>query len=230
MTDWSGYPNGATPLSMMTVVRDEYFEPHAAIDLLNLETKCEAEVGRQITITEGFRTLATQQYLYNGWVNRLPGFNLAAVPGTSIHGDGQACDFGPAVDTYGSDDRAWMLDNGPAFGWYPTGDHFSPREAWHWEHPALSVVGPTITAPVINKIKEHPMNYVKGKSTQFVYEVYTDANGIARLRVAGWYEMNLAMMRPGVIIELEDATLEALGKECGYVFGQENPYPTVAVK
>ena len=37
--------------------------------------------GLDLIISSGTRTREEQAYLYNGWVKRLPGFNLAAPPG-----------------------------------------------------------------------------------------------------------------------------------------------------
>lgn len=138
MTDWSGYPNGATPLSMMTQVRGEYFEPHAAADVVSLGAAFLAARGHDLIIAEGYRTLATQQTLW-AWYQNGTG-NLAAYPGTSIHGDGQAADFGSAVNVYGTEDKAWMDANAPRFGWIPTGNGFRQREPWHFEHPSLSII------------------------------------------------------------------------------------------
>ncbi|MCU1602076.1 MAG: D-alanyl-D-alanine carboxypeptidase, partial [Frankiales bacterium] len=61
---------------------------------------------------------------------------LAAVPGTSNHGWGQAVDFcGGVEDTY-SPAYNWMVANASRFGWRhpdwarPGG---SRPEPWHWE-------------------------------------------------------------------------------------------------
>ena len=41
--------------------------------------------GRHIRVVSGFRTMERQTELYNGYVARRPGYNLAARPGTSNH-------------------------------------------------------------------------------------------------------------------------------------------------
>ena len=54
--------------------------------------RVDAALGHPLRITEAGRTRARQEYLYDGWVRRLPGFNYAAAPGTSPHERGDAFD------------------------------------------------------------------------------------------------------------------------------------------
>ena len=65
--------------------------------------------------------------------------DLAAVPGTSIHGWGRAVDFEDAGRelTFGSAGYQWLEANAWRFGfvhpaWAEPG--LSSSEAWHWEH------------------------------------------------------------------------------------------------
>lgn len=96
--------------------------------------------GAPLVIVEAYRDLARQQYLYNGWIRRLPGFNLAAEPGKSKHGWALACDFGSGVNVFGSTHKTWMDKYAPLFGWFPTGNGFDPREAWHYEFRGGAVI------------------------------------------------------------------------------------------
>jgi D-alanyl-D-alanine carboxypeptidase len=64
--------------------------------------------------------------------------NLAAVPGTSIHGWGRAVDFedGAGELTFGSAGYSWLQGHAAAFGfvhpsWAEPGQ--PGAEAWHWE-------------------------------------------------------------------------------------------------
>lgn len=148
------YANGQMPLSIMEAVRSEYFIPEAARQLRALEAAFARHFGHEFIINEGYRTLATQQRLYNGWVKRLPGYFLAARPGTSNHGWGKAGDFGSGINQYGTAQKKWMDTNAPAYGWKPTGNGFSPREAWHFDYvgnPAILAgtggAGATIPTP-----------------------------------------------------------------------------------
>ncbi|WP_065962826.1 tape measure protein [Curtobacterium sp. UCD-KPL2560] len=78
--------------------------------------------GGALSLTEGYRDLAAQQYR---WSLFKKGGNLAAAPGTSQHG------FGLAADVAGG--QSWLRANGAKFGWANTGLGFSQREPWHFE-------------------------------------------------------------------------------------------------
>ena len=56
------------------------------------------ELNMQLHIVSGYRSFAEQSRLYNGWIRRLPGFNLAAPPGSSAHNYGNAADVGVIVN------------------------------------------------------------------------------------------------------------------------------------
>ena len=84
------------------------------------------------------RTYEQQQYLYNGWIRRLPGFNLAAKPGTSLHEKGNAIDA-----ERGSPMQTWLAKGGSLYkvnsgenlraheyGFYRT----VPSEPWHFAY------------------------------------------------------------------------------------------------
>ena len=84
---------------------------------------------------------------------------------------------------------------------------------------------PTIDYALLRRQKEDTM-YVKGTSYKTVYNVYTDANGAARLRVCSAEETDFANVG-GLIVNGWDAPLEALGRALGYQFGVDNPTPKV---
>jgi LAS superfamily LD-carboxypeptidase LdcB len=89
-----------------------------------------ATAGSPLCVTDSYRSYAEQVDVYQ----RKPG--LAAVPGTSNHGWGQAVDFCGGIQTAGSAAYRWMEANAGRFGWVhpewarPAG---SKPEAWHWE-------------------------------------------------------------------------------------------------
>lgn len=58
-------------------------------------TAIRAELGVSVSIVSAFRSRAHQQRLYDGWIRRLPGYNLAAPPGHSNHERGLAIDIAP---------------------------------------------------------------------------------------------------------------------------------------
>jgi hypothetical protein len=82
-----------------------------------------AASGGMLRLTEGYRDLKAQQYR---WSLFKKGGNLAAAPGTSKHG------LGDAADVAGG--QAWLRANGARFGWQNTGLGFSQREPWHFEY------------------------------------------------------------------------------------------------
>jgi D-alanyl-D-alanine carboxypeptidase len=101
--------------------------------------------GVPMPLKSGFRTYASQQYLYNGYVKHLPGFNLAAKPGFSNHQDGFAYDF--AIGGYEGNPRYdWLKANAPAHGFVRTVN----GEPWHWEYrPEVAATGVYKIARVI---------------------------------------------------------------------------------
>ncbi|MDP4332732.1 D-alanyl-D-alanine carboxypeptidase family protein [Curtobacterium sp. A7_M15] len=132
---WGGYSNGEIPPTAMSPVPaevgDPYLRPDAAAAYFDLSDAFERAFGVPLVITEAYRGLARQQLLWDRYQN---GGNLAAYPGTSVHGWALACDFGGGVQTPGSTRKNWMNANAPAFGWQPRGDSFSSPEAWHFEY------------------------------------------------------------------------------------------------
>jgi len=102
--------------------------------------------GVPLPLKSGFRSYPQQEYLYNGYKQRLPGFNLAARPGFSNHQDGYAYDF--AIGGYEGNPRYdWLKAHGPHFGFVRTVN----REPWHWEYrPQLAATG-NYKAPNVNK-------------------------------------------------------------------------------
>ena len=90
--------------------------------------------GSPLTVNSGGRTREEQAYLYEGWINRRPGFNLAAPPGGSLHESGIAVDIGGPITSSSTKQHAWLRANAAQYGWYWVGSNFG--EPWHWEnHP-----------------------------------------------------------------------------------------------
>ena len=98
-----------------------------------------AAFGRDLCITDSYRTLAEQRHL------AYTKGGLAATPGTSNHGWGLAIDLCTA-ETRNSDVLTWLTENGPIFGWANPGwalpGGAGPHEAWHWEYlPGTTELG-----------------------------------------------------------------------------------------
>ncbi len=102
------------------------------------------ETGCDLLITSATRTRAEQTHLYNGWINRLPGFNLAAAPGHSNHEESGP--VGPrALDLRDSGSDAGVTRVGTRrsnvlvrlaakHGFKNAGHSFRPVEGWHYEY------------------------------------------------------------------------------------------------
>lgn len=101
----------------------------AAMALAEFNENFRAQFGRDLCLSDGYRTLAEQQVLKA----RKPG--LSAVPGRSNHGWGLAIDL-CSRETSGQS-WAWFKANAPVYGWtnpdwaLPGGA--GPTEPWHWE-------------------------------------------------------------------------------------------------
>jgi hypothetical protein len=85
--------------------------------------------GVEVAIKSGFRSYPEQMALYDGYVRHLPGFNLAAKPGTSNHQSGIAFDISVAGGN-GNPTYEWLKKNAPARGFVRT----VKGEPWHWEY------------------------------------------------------------------------------------------------
>ena len=97
--------------------------------------KAKTEKGKTIKIT-------TQEYLYNGWIAKKPGFNLAAAPGKSNHGNGIALDLTTGSRKKRSLDSSvykWLVNNSWKFGFVRA----VKTEEWHFEYkPDKAKLGP----------------------------------------------------------------------------------------
>jgi len=133
---WGGYSNGQIPTSALAKVPvgvgQPYLRPDAAAAYNDFSAAFRSKFGKSLSITEAYRDLARQQALWEAYQNGTG--NLAAKPGTSVHGWALACDFGSNVNNAGSAEKVWANANGPKFGWQPKGDGFSSPEPWHFEY------------------------------------------------------------------------------------------------
>ncbi len=112
-------------------ISDEVAEPYLSL------VHAAAADGVPMPLRSGFRTYPKQQYLYNGYKNNQPGFNLAAKPGFSNHQDGFAYDF--VISGYEENARyAWLKAHAPSHGFVRTVN----KEPWHWEYrPQVAATG-----------------------------------------------------------------------------------------
>jgi peptidoglycan hydrolase-like protein with peptidoglycan-binding domain len=124
-----------------TTINGQRVEAHVAAAFEAMNKAFFAAFGLYLVITSGTRTREEQAYLYNGWINHLPGFNLAAAPGYSNHEeDGPSgprsldladtgADWG--VSRRGTARDMWMQNNAYKWEFENEGYKFNPVEAWH---------------------------------------------------------------------------------------------------
>ncbi|TMR39686.1 peptidase M15 [Nonomuraea zeae] len=125
------YPNGLIPRGMLCPLQQKGFSlrADATIAFVSLNEAYRKRFGKQMCVTDAYRSLAEQQSVYY----RRPGF--AAVPGRSNHGLGLAVDLCGGVERSGSAEFVWMEKNSKRYGWFhPSWAYSSPFEPWHWEY------------------------------------------------------------------------------------------------
>ena len=130
----TGYANGRIPTSALCALpgHDGHrLRADAARALVRLAEAYRADTGRQLCITDTYRSYEAQRAL------RWQKGRLAATPGTSNHGTGIAVDFCGGVESFGTKAHRWMQARAGEFGWvHPTWARAGGRkpEPWHWEY------------------------------------------------------------------------------------------------
>jgi len=128
MGAWGGHSNGQIPESaLVSVGNGQFAQKDAAAAWFALQAACYAATGVMLGVNEAYRNLAGQQYYWNRYINKLPGWTVAAYPGTSNHG------WAIAFDITGYDAAwTWLQNNAARFGFsWATGK--ASNERWHWE-------------------------------------------------------------------------------------------------
>ncbi len=128
------YGNGQIPSSVLcglSWTSSEKLRCDAALALEDLNSAFRAAFGRNLDLTDGYRSYSEQVA-----VAATKGA-LAAVPGTSNHGWGQAVDLSGGIESFGTAEHNWMVANAGKYGWeHPAWAQAggSKPEAWHWEY------------------------------------------------------------------------------------------------
>jgi len=131
VADARKYPNGLIPAKYLCDLpqKGEQLRADAARSFYKLNAAYKRRFGRDICITDSYRSLADQQRVYY----QRPGF--AAIPGRSNHGLGTALDLCGGVQISGSVQFRWMEANSRRYGWFhPSWAYSNPFEPWHWEY------------------------------------------------------------------------------------------------
>ena len=125
------FPNGLIPAKYLCPLpqKGEQLRADAALAFYKLNAAYKRRFGRDMCVTDSYRSLADQQRVYY----QRPGF--AAVPGTSNHGKGQALDLCGGVENAATVQFKWMEANSRRYGWFhPAWAYSNPYEPWHWEY------------------------------------------------------------------------------------------------
>nr|BFF06607.1 hypothetical protein GCM10023233_15760 [Brevibacterium otitidis] len=125
------YSNGQVPDGYLcdVGVGKHKLRADAAVAFAEMNAAFKAETGKDMAITDSYRTLESQVSV----AGRKPG--LAARPGTSMHGWGVALDFGGGAASASGEQYNWLVKHGAEYGWEnPDWAKRSKYEPWHWEY------------------------------------------------------------------------------------------------
>jgi len=132
---WGGFANGEIPASELCAASSDghLLRCDAAVGYRLLDAAYAEQMGTALCITDSYRSREGQEQLFRTKPM------LAAVPGTSNHGLGLAVDLCGGVEGFDTPEHAWLLANGPTFGWHHP--HWaavagSRPEPWHFEFAA----------------------------------------------------------------------------------------------
>lgn len=129
----AGYANGRVPADALCAIEfaaGQQLRCDAAEALARLNGGYRAKFGRDLTVTDSYRSYAAQVACL-----RTKG-RLCATPGTSNHGRGVAVDLGDGLQRFGTVQHAWMADHAGEYGWVLpdwASRSGSKPEPWHWE-------------------------------------------------------------------------------------------------
>lgn len=142
---WGGYANGRIPAAALHVVPQ--FKPlgdgwsstaHAsnvmkaagAIQLSAMQRDFYRAFEVKLYVREAYRNMAGQSFYRKRMENREPGWTLAALPGTSVHGWALSVDLGVGEANANPSGQylAWLRANAARYGFR----NDVPTEVWHW--------------------------------------------------------------------------------------------------
>jgi hypothetical protein len=105
-----------------------FLQQNAARNLAQLNAAYHAATGGNLSLTEGWRSMSTQQKLYA--LYRAGKGVAVSAPGSSIHNSGNAADLG-GISPQGF---RWLTQNASKYGWKWAGNGISGRrEPWLWQ-------------------------------------------------------------------------------------------------
>jgi len=132
-TATSPYANGQIPSRALCALPGQAghaLRADAAHAFVRLDQAFTAAYGRQLCLTDSYRSLSIQRTL----ARQKP--RLAARPGTSQHGWGVAVDLACGAESFGTETHDWLTAHAGAHGWHQPSwaqRGGSRPEPWHWE-------------------------------------------------------------------------------------------------
>jgi hypothetical protein len=135
--NWANCANGEVPDSLTVVVgtfgqKELRLNPAAAAAYWAWDAEYFARTGIHIEFSETDRNIATQEYLYDGWVKRKPGFYMAAKPHYSTHGEDTAGDVRSSVYSDRQELHDILVETGDNHGWSWDYVGKGSGEPWHF--------------------------------------------------------------------------------------------------
>lgn len=126
---WSGYPNGRIPLTMLTqIAPGVYLQPDAARRVVSMMAPFLKATGLPLKSIEGYRDFATQVYYRNLYLTGKG--NVAAVPGTSKHGEALADDFAWPMTSWTTPGQTWFRAHEAQYS-QSSSQGVADGEPWH---------------------------------------------------------------------------------------------------
>ena len=128
------YTNGEVPSNALCAATPDGVQQlrcDAAVAFRLMSASFEQDNGTSLCITDSYRSRAGQELVH------VQKPNLTATPGTSVHGWGLAVDLCGGIESFDTPEHAWMMTQGPAFGWHhPSWAEAggSRPEPWHFEY------------------------------------------------------------------------------------------------
>lgn len=149
----------------------QFIAPAALPWFLDTASDFHQQTGQAVYVTEGYRSFATQDAIFRArykvsafgtvsyagkrWRKKI-GQATAAVPGTSVHGLGEALDLASQIESsFTSANHKVWTGAGARRGWLNTGTNFG--EPWHQEWASgrvTATIAPASSGPTITLTEE----------------------------------------------------------------------------
>lgn len=201
---WAEADNGDIPVWKMVDVdgQKHLLNPSAAAFFHAWDDDFYNLTGTHITISEAFRDIKRQEYLYDGWNRRLAGFFMAAVPHTSSHGMAVAVDVNSWV--YGSDEHKHdlLVESGLRHGWswYTVGK--PSGEPWHFNYTgdltSISVQDYNNRFGEVDPLASITLDDIRNVVKNEVWSAMRDANFVSQVQAGAFAALSQAYQNAAI--------------------------------